>query len=228
MKKQCSTAAGGQNVGELERLVSGIGGSLLLAAGLGRGRKSGWLLALLGGSLIYRAVTGNCKAYEALGVNTAGLPHGARISVPGNRGIKVEKTIFVRRSPADLFQAWRNFENLPHFMAHIESVHVLDDKRSHWVAKAPAGQVVQWDAEVINEHPGEMIAWRSLEGADVDHAGTVRFRPVEGGTEVRVSLEYDPPGGAVGVAIARLFGGEPARQIEEDMRRFKHLMEVAG
>ena len=226
--KTCSTAACAQNVGERERIASGIAGTALLAAGVARGRKSGWLLALLGGGLIYRAVTGNCKAYAAIGVNTAAQPHSPRISVPGNRGIKVEKTIFVRRPPNDLFQTWRNFENLPHFMAHIQSVHVLDGKRSHWVAKGPAGQVVQWDAEVINEHPGEMIAWRSLEGADVDHAGTVRFRPVEGGTEVRVLLEYDPPGGAVGATLARLFGGEPAQRIEEDMRRFKHLMEVSG
>jgi uncharacterized membrane protein len=228
MEKTCSTAAGGQNVGEPERIASGIAGVLLLTAGLARGRKSGWLLALLGSGLIYRGVTGTCKAYDVLGVNTTSLPHGPRISVPGNRGIRVEKSIFVRRPPADLFQTWRNFENLPHFMTHLASVHMLDNKRSHWVAKGPAGQVVQWDAEVINEHPGEMIAWRSLEGADVDHAGTVRFRPVEGGTEVRVLLEYDPPGGAVGATIARLFGSEPAQRIEEDMRRFKHLMEVAG
>ncbi len=227
MEKTCSTSADNRNVGDTERIASGIAGAALIAAGIARGRK-GWLPALLGGAFLYRAISGNCKGYEILGVNTAATARKARISVPGNRGIKVEKSVFVRRSPGDLFQAWRNFENLPHFMSHLESVRLLEGKRSHWIAKGPAGHVVQWDAEIINEHPGEMIAWRSLEGADVDHAGTVRFRPVEGGAEVRVSLEYDPPGGALGAGVARLFGGEPSRQIEEDLRRFKHLMEVAG
>ncbi len=229
MNDTCSNASAcGPNVGDGERLASGIAGAALLAAGIASGRKAGWLLALLGGGLIYRGFSGNCKAYGAMGINTAeaGPALSSRISVPGNRGIKVERTIFVRRPSADLFQTWRNFENLPHFMSHIESVRVLEGNRSHWVARGPAGHTVQWDAEVINEHPGEMIAWRSLEGADVDHAGTVRFRPVDGGTEVRVLLEYNAPGGAIGATFARLFGGE--RQIEADMRRFKHLMEVAG
>src|SRR5271155_3379864 len=125
-----------RNVGDNERLASGVVGAAMVAAGLASGRKRGWLLALLGGGLIYRGLSGNCKAYEAMGITTADapLPHGERVSVPGNHGIKVEKTIFIRRPPADLFQTWRNFENLPHFMSHIESVRVLDGRLSHWIA----------------------------------------------------------------------------------------------
>jgi uncharacterized membrane protein len=112
-------------------------------------------------------------------------------------------------------------------MNHLESVTTTGEGRSHWVAKAPAGTTVQWDAEIYNEKEGELIAWRSLEGADVDNAGSVRFEPAgAGGTTVRVTLRYDPPGGAVGAAIARIFGENPEQQIEEDLRRFKQVMET--
>ena len=112
-------------------------------------------------------------------------------------------------------------------MKHLESVRVLDATRSHWVVRGPGGRKVKWDAEIINEHPNEMIAWRSLNG-DVHHAGTVRFDPAPGGTDVRISLEYDFPGGAIGAAVARLFHEEPSQQIESDMMRFKQMMEAAG
>jgi uncharacterized membrane protein len=134
----------------------------------------------------------------------------------------------VNRPAAELYRYWRNFENLPKFMDHLESVRTTGEKRSHWVAKAPAGTTVEWDAEIINEKENELIAWRSLENADVDNAGSVRFQeaPAGRGTEVRVSLEYDPPGGMVGAAIAKLFGEAPDQQIQEDLRRFKQVMEA--
>jgi uncharacterized membrane protein len=113
-------------------------------------------------------------------------------------------------------------------MDHLESVRILDGKRSHWVAKAPLGTSVEWDAEIINEEANELIGWRSLEGADVPNAGSVRFRPAPGGrgTEVRVNLEYNPPTGKLGAAFAKLLGEEPERQVEEDLRRFKQWMEA--
>jgi uncharacterized membrane protein len=113
-------------------------------------------------------------------------------------------------------------------MNHLESVTTTGEGRSHWVAKAPAGSTVEWDAEIYNEKENELIAWRSLEGADVDNAGSVRFEPAAGdrGTTVRVTLRYDPPGGALGAAVARLFGENPDQQIDEDLRRFKQVMEV--
>ncbi|HWI14268.1 MAG TPA: SRPBCC family protein, partial [Burkholderiales bacterium] len=114
------------------------------------------------------------------------------------------------------------------FMHHLESVQVLDEQRSHWIAKGPAGKRVEWDAEITAERPGEMIAWRSMEGADVYNAGTVEFeaRPAGRGTIVRVELEYRPPGGIAGTAFAMLFNRSPEQQIYDDLRRFKQIMEI--
>src|SRR5207237_10075425 len=114
------------------------------------------------------------------------------------------------------------------FMQHLVSVRQLDHRRSHWIAKAPAGRTVEWDAEIINEIPDELIGWRTLDGADVISAGSVRFTPATGrrGTEVRVRLQYYPPGGKLGSAVAWIFGAEPSQTIQEDLRRFKRLMEA--
>jgi uncharacterized membrane protein len=144
------------------------------------------------------------------------------------RGIRVEKSITINREPAQIYEFWRNLENLPRFMDHLESVTAYDDKRSHWVATGPAGKSVEWDAEIINEVPNELIGWRSLEDSEVDNAGSVQFRRAAGGrgTEVRVTMRYDPPGGALGAVVAKLFGEEPSQQVEGDLRRLKALLET--
>jgi len=220
------------NVGQTERWASAIGGGALAVYGLTRGTLGGIALALIGGSLVYRGTTGHCNVYDAMGVDTAtgddSLRRGRNVSVAAGRGVKVEKSVTIDRSPEELYTFWRNFENLPRFMDHLESVRVTDDKRSHWVAKAPAGTTVEWDAEVYNEKPNEMIAWRSLEGSDVDNAGSVHFERASGGrgTVVKVSLKYDPPGGVIGATIAKLFGEAPDQQIQEDLRRLKQVMEA--
>ncbi|HEX8138938.1 MAG TPA: SRPBCC family protein [Pyrinomonadaceae bacterium] len=227
-------ASGGTttNVSEIERWASGIGGGALAVYGVTRllsgGSVSGAVLALIGGALVYRGATGHCNMYEALGINTAeGASDNPVVSVPAGSGIRVEKSITINRSPQELYSFWRRFENLPRFMNHLESVTTTGGGRSHWVAKAPAGTTVEWDAEVYNEKEGELIAWRSLDGADVDNAGSVRFEPTGAGTTlVRVTLRYDPPGGALGAAVARLFGENPEQQIEEDLGRFKQVMET--
>ncbi|MDT7603997.1 MAG: hypothetical protein QOF61_1994 [Acidobacteriota bacterium] len=217
------------NVGETERWVSVIGGGALALYGLTRGNLPGVALALLGASAVYRGTTGHCYAYDAIGVNTAGTESdNQNVSVRGGRGVKVEKSLTINREPEELYSFWRNFDNLPRFMKHLEEVRVIDPQRSHWVAKAPAGTTVEWDAEVYNEKENELIAWRSLEGSEVDNAGSVHFTPAPGGrgTEVRVVLKYDPPAGIIGAAVAKLFGESPAQQIDEDLRRFKQLMEA--
>jgi uncharacterized membrane protein len=134
----------------------------------------------------------------------------------------------VRASVDEVYRFWRDFQNLPRFMAHLESVVVHGDRRSRWTAKGPAGKTVSWEAEITEDRPNERIAWKSVPGADVPNRGEVRFLPAPGarGTEVRVDLEYDPPAGAVGATLAKLFGREPGEQIEGDLRRFKQVMEV--
>ena len=113
-------------------------------------------------------------------------------------------------------------------MTHVVSVRIIDDRRSHWVVRAPRGRTVEWDAEIINEVPNELIGWRTLYGADVVSAGSVRFTPagVGRGTQVRVHLQYSPPAGRIGSAIAWMLGHEPSQTIQEDLRRFKQLLEA--
>jgi uncharacterized membrane protein len=152
----------------------------------------------------------------------------------GNGGAHAEtnhplrRSVIIDRPLEEIYSFWRNFENLPRFMNHLKSVQVLDAKRSHWVAKGPAGTEVEWDAEIIEEKPNELIAWKSLPGAAVEHAGSVRFERATGdrGTVVRVKLHYHPPGGAIGRAVAKVFGEEPGKQISVDLLRIKQLLET--
>lgn len=151
-----------------------------------------------------------------------------QVSVPHRHGYRIEKVVTINKPRGVLYEYWRNFSNLPLIMRHLESVQPIDYKRSHWIAKGPAGLKVEWDAEIINEVENEVIGWRSLEGSAIDNAGSVRFTdsPVGRGTEVRVTLKYDPPAGAIGAAVAKLFGESPDLQIRDDLRRFKMLMET--
>jgi uncharacterized membrane protein len=141
---------------------------------------------------------------------------------------QVRKSLIINRAPEELYQYWHDFENLPNIMKHLESVRVRDERRSHWVAKAPAGTSVEWDAEITEDRPNELIAWRSLEGSQVENSGSVRFEPAPGkrGTIVRVEINYTPPGGALGSLVAKLFGEEPGQQAQESLRSFKQLMET--
>ena len=145
---------------------------------------------------------------------------------PG-RAVVVRHAVTVNRMIEEVYDFWHNFSNFPRFMAHVESVTVAG-RRSHWVAKAPAGMKVEWDAEIVEDAENERIAWRSLPGSDVQHSGSVRFVRAPGarGTEVRVELMYTPPVGAVGRTIAKLFGEEPEQQVRDDLRRFKQIVET--
>ena len=218
------------NVGQTERWVSAVGGGALALYGITRGSLGGIALALVGAVLVQRGYSGHCNLYEAAGFSTGGdasLRNPENVSVPAERGTKVEKSVTINRPASDLYAFWRNFENLPQFMNHLESVRSIGGERTHWVAKGPAGTSVEWDAEVYNEKPNELIAWRTLEGSQVSSAGSVRFEEApNGGTVVRVSLKYDPPGGKLGALVARLFGENPERQIDEDLERFKQLMDT--
>ena len=142
--------------------------------------------------------------------------------------LRTKRSVTINRPVAEVYAFWRDFEKLPQFMRHLESVNVMGDGRSHWVAKAPAGRTVEWDAEITEERENELIAWRSLGGADIYNAGSVHFHPAPGnrGTEVRLELDYDPPMGKLGSKIAMLFREEPGQQAQDDLRHFKQVMET--
>ena len=215
------------NVPPNERWVSGFSGGALVLAGLKMRSIPGALLILVGGAMARRAWTGHCNVYDALGINRA-QGEGAAPEDYSSKGIHVSEFITIDKSPEELYRYWRDFENLPRFMEYLKDVQILDDKRSHWKAKAPAGMSVEWDAEIINDQPNETIAWRSLYPASVDSAGSVRFvaGPPGRGTEVRVTFDYIPPAGKAGLMIAKLFGKDPAMEVREDLRRFKQIMET--
>jgi uncharacterized membrane protein len=221
------------NVAQMERWASALGGAALTAYGIKQLKDrtpAGAALAAAGSALMYRGATGHCPMYAAAGINTASERDrdDTQASLSGARGVNVEEVVTINASADELYLVWRTFEQLPRFMDHLVSVTCVDERRSRWVAKAPAGRQVQWDAEIINEIRGELIAWRTLDGSDVVSAGSVRFKPAAGGrgTEVRVRLQYDPPAGKVGATVAWLLGHEPSQAIREDLRRFKQLMET--
>ena len=164
---------------------------------------------------------------NVLAVTTLDLICAKQLS-NGNQGVHAKASCIVNRPPDEVYRFWRNFENLPRFMKHLESVEDLGDGRSHWVAKGPAGTTVEWDATIIADVPGEVITWRSLEDSDVDNAGAVRFESAPGnrGTIVKVNIQYNPPAGVIGATVAKLFGEEPEQQLDDDLRRFKQVLEV--
>jgi uncharacterized membrane protein len=209
------------NVGTLERWASLLGGAALLAYGLKRRSLGGVALAVLGGGLAYRGLTGYCQLYQVLGIDTA--KDGGEAST-----IVVEKAITIDKSPEELYRFWRQFENLPRFMAHLQSMHSTGGGRSHWVARAPLGMTAKWQAVITDDRPNELLAWRSLEGSHIPNHGRVRFLRAPGGrgTEVHVTLTYAPPLGKLGATVAKLFGEEPQQQLDDDLRRFKSLMET--
>jgi len=227
-----------QNVANPERVGSVALGAALIAYGLRQRDAKGLVAALVGGAFVQRGATGHCMVYDALGVSTGdsdavlgkrrGDVTGAAATVNARKAVKVERAVTIARPRPDLYAFWRDFTNLPQFMEHLESVRVDSPTRSHWKAKAPAGSSVEWDAEIVNDVPDEIIAWKSVGEADVANAGAVNFSDAHGdrGTVVKVTLDYEPPGGRLGALVARLFGEDPDRQVREDLRKFKQLMET--
>ncbi len=144
------------------------------------------------------------------------------------RGVHIETSIAINKSPEELYRFWRDFRNLPLFMKNLESVTESDNAHSHWTVKGIGNGRVEWDAEVYNEIENELIAWRTLEAADVVNAGSVRFEKAPGGrgTFVRITVNYNPPAGKIGATVAQLFGSEPAQLIKEDLRRLKQMLET--
>lgn len=212
------------NVGPAERKMSLATGLGMLAYLVARrpDAKLALPLGLEAGYMLYRGATGHCYVYQMLDINRSG---------DGQQGIQVRRAITVNKPRDELFRIWRNFENLPRFMTHLQRVDVDEatgGTRSHWVAKAPLGREVEWDSEITDERENEYLAWQSLPDSIVENQGTVQFSdaPNGRGTIVSVSMEYHPPAGSMGAAVAKLFGEEPDTQVREDLRHFKQMMET--
>lgn len=215
------------NVGEVERLFSLVGGGALALLGVAGPRGPGRvLLPLAGGLLAYRGLSGHCALYSALGLNSS--DQAPATAVKAGTGVKVERAVTINKPAEEVYRFWRQLDNLPRFLEHLHEVRVIDHHRSHWVAKAPLGLSAEWDAEIFNDEPNALIAWRSLPGSTIAMAGSVRFQaaPAGRGTEVRVSLKYDPPGGKLGATLAWLMGESPEWQVRSDLLRLKQLLET--
>lgn len=226
----------------LRELVSGVGI-------LTRKNSTPWLWSRVAGDAMDLALLGTAltlpgtkqgrvtaAAAAVAGVTVLDVMAGKEHSRNGNgaaraleRDLRVKKSVIIDRSASELYQFWRKFENLPRVMYHLDSVTTgLDGRRSHWVAKAPGGTQVEWDAEMTEDIPNERIAWRSVEGSDVENSGVVRFERAPGGrgTMVTVEMEYNPPAGGLGAMVAKLFRKDPTQEIQDSMRYFKQLMET--
>jgi uncharacterized membrane protein len=226
------------NVGDPERVASVALGAALIVYGLRRRDRMGLAAALAGGAFLRRGATGHCPVYNALGVSTGDADAvlardrsdltGRAATVNARKAIKIEHSVIVLRPRAELYAFWRDFTNLPQFMEHLVAVRVDSPARSHWTVKVPGGKTVEWEAEIVNDVPDEIVAWKSVGDPDVANAGAVNFSDAPGdrGTVVKVTLDYEPPGGKFGAVLARLFGEDPDRQVREDLRRFKQLMET--
>lgn len=216
-----------QNVGSTERVVSALAGAGLALWGLKRGGLSGMLGLAAGAGLAARGVSGHCPWYASMTENRGGRRQGMRQGQGMGRKSAVTRSITVDRPKDEVYRLWRDFSNLPRFMEHIERIEVMTPERSHWVVKAPAGTRVEWDSIVTEDRPGEVIAWRSVENADVPNTGRVEFHEAGNGqgTVVRAVIAYEPPGGKIGETLAKMLGEEPSIQAEEDLRRFKQMIE---
>lgn len=208
------------NVGTTERIASVVGGALLAYYGLHKPNFGGLVMAAAGGALLYRGSTGYCPVNTMLGRDTS-----------DGRGISVEitRSLTVNRPRSEVYRFWRQLENLPQFMQHLQDVRQLGPKRSHWVARFPKGVgTVEWKADIVQEETDTFIAWRSLPASDVDNAGAVRFvdAPAGSGTVVQATITYRPPAGDVGGGIARLLNHAFEQMVKDDLYRFKQLIET--
>ena len=208
----------------MRALVISGGGSIARKAGWWSGIAGGGALAVVG--LTRRSWPGVAMA-AAGGLMIAGGVRQLRNKRP--EGIHVERSFLINRSVEEVYNFWRNFENLPKFMRHLKSVSVKNDKESTWEARAPIAGSVTWDAEIIDEQQNSFIVWRSKDGAVVPNNGSVLFEKASdyhGGTKLTVVLNYDPPAGRLGSIFATMFGEDADQQVREDLRKFKQLMEA--
>ncbi len=212
------------NVGKMERIASILAGTLMVYRGLRNNKdhqtkKFKIPVAIAGGYLLYRGATGHCDLYSVAGKGK--LPDTVK-------NINILTVVHVNKPRTEVYNYWRTLSNLPKFMSHLESVDVIDDKKSHWKAKAMSVlPAIEWDAEVVKEIDGELLGWNSLPGATIHNAGKVEFRDSgSGGTELKVLITYRPPFGDIGEGIASLFNPMFEKMIKEDVKNFKRHIET--
>ena len=209
------------NVGSTERLLTLIAGAALLGYAWKNGSKR---LGLASAGLLARGATGYCPGYAALGVNHA----DTRQALSGGRGVHIREAVTINAPPDQIYRFWRQLDRLPEVMPHLEKVEQIDNKRSRWTAKAFDQVPITWNAEIINEVPFETIGWKTLPGEAIQNAGSVTFKPVpnNGGTEVRVHLQYAAPGGKAASWLARMAGEDPARLTRDGLLALKQRIEA--
>jgi uncharacterized membrane protein len=212
------------NVGPMERFLSVAAGAALLRKCANRSGVSRGLLGAASLELIRRGVSGRSYAYQFLGIGRR-RSNGA---IPYELGVPLQDAITINRDIEEVYSFWRNLSNLPAFMERLREITVEDNTHSRWVMRGPGDSEVAWNAEIHNEVKNELLAWRTTGPSDVNSAGSVRFRPAAGGrgTQVIVKLQYDPPGGQVGVLASHLLGFHPGRQLREDLKRLKTILEI--
>ncbi|MCL4813630.1 MAG: SRPBCC family protein [Vicinamibacteraceae bacterium] len=227
-----------RNVGRIERMASLASGALLLGTA-GRFPRATTLARAAGAGLVARGLAGYCPVKAAAGSMThatrpgdaiaAAGENATREALSGSGGVLVEERVLINRPAHEVYDFWRRLTTLPIFMPHLVSVVPLDDRRSRWTVKGPLGTQVSWEAEIINDLPGERLAWQTVGDADVYSAGSVNFEPRgERQSEVRVRLQYAPPAGRAGAWVASLLGRDPASQIRDDLGRLKGHLEWQG
>lgn len=222
---------GDVNVGRNERMASVLGGAGLALLGVRQRGVAGALLGAAGAALIARGASGHCPIYQAVGATSTGGRPARRLRAEEDvdRGVSVHASVTVARTPGEAYAAWRDFTSAPRYMDRIAQVEVLDDTRSRWTATGPLGRSWTWESQVVEDSPGELIAWESLPGAELPNRGWVQFVPLDRGdgpqTEVRYFVEFDAPGGVIGSAIAHAFHDAPREMVRGDLRRFRALLE---
>lgn len=205
------------NVGKTERWASMVGGAALAIFGMTRESLPGFALSLAtGGYLFYRGKTGYDPLYGAMGVDTSKMI----------ASVNIDESITINRRPEEVYRFWHNFENLPSFMEHLDSVKVLDERRSHWVASTPGGIKFEWDADMTEDIPNERISWQSLLKSDVQNQGSVEFKKAlpENTTELKFKASYAIPGG-IGTGASKLLEYITAKQLKKELSQFKSMIE---
>ena len=207
------------NVGDIERVVSGLAGGALVMWGLRRRSLGGLIVAAAGGEMIRRGISGHCAVYEWLG-------RSAAQSGP----IEIESAVTIDKPAMELYRAWCNPDTLSRVMGDFADVRATDERRWHWNAHGPADKGLEWESEITGEREGELLRWRSIGDAAIPNDGEVRFHqaPQGLGTEVHLAMRFDPPGGALGRAAIKMLGPTPQRLASRALLRFRNLVESAG